>query len=446
MRFERGKASPGIPTVLRLTSPLRFQFRSFVVKYAHHNPDQHEAIQSVLETVIQSELKSPTQESQKAPDATASDPQSQPAIHHVNDGESYCNTDSLGTDQNRPNGRRCGAKRKDRDKPTGRRHITKGKPPPTIIPDPVTPLSPGPVDRAQGREISLREATSTAPPPPVASEKTLSLYTTEHAPLDDPSALNEELQRKRRKRGMGADAVPKSHAEVETIASSKPNESSTSMQPQTSDEASLPPGLVRKLGLIGGIEVMRDLRQTLLRLRSYSSQDLLNPSYVTSAPYNGAAFDTPCSLETARMLSMLRNELELSEIGEQLHKFRKRLAQSRFLDFYLLAQRYPESFLQWTAQTTEGPSRNEISKQGFGMKSRVLHRIVDLMFPDTAHTDEDTVAAEGSFGQIQRRQERRAAVKKVSDWRRNAKPWSAIVQRFGEGILLLLPKSLSEEK
>lgn len=191
---------------------------------------------------------------------------------------------------------------------------------------------------------------------------------------------------------------------------------------------------------------MRDLRKALFRLRSHGSQDLLIPSCVTSAPYNGAALNTPSSLKTAQMLTMLRNELELSKIGEQLHKFRKRLAQSRFLDFYLLAQKHPESFLQATAQTTEGPSRNEMSKQSFGMKSRVLHRIVDLMFPDTAHTDEDTVAAEGSFGQIQRRRQRRAVVKKVSDRRRNAKPWSAMVQRFGEGILLLLPKSLSEEK
>ena len=191
---------------------------------------------------------------------------------------------------------------------------------------------------------------------------------------------------------------------------------------------------------------MRDLKQALFRLRSHGSQDLLITSCVTSAPYNSAAFDTPSSLETAQMLTMLRNELELSEIGEQLHKFRKRLAQSRFLDFYLLAQKHPESFLQANAETTEGPSRNGMTKQGFGMKSRVLNRIVDLMFPDTAHADADTVAADGSFGQIQRRQQRRATVKKVSDWRRNAKPWSAMVQRFGEGILLLLPKSLSEEK
>jgi len=43
-------------------------------------------------------------------------------------------------------------------------------------------------------------------------------------------------------------------------------------------------------------------------------------------------------------------------------------------------------------------------------------------------------------------EQRAAAVKKIQDWRRNGKPWSAMVKRFGKGVLLLLPKSLSDEK
>jgi hypothetical protein len=260
-----------------------------------------------------------------------------------------------------------------------------------------------------------------------------------------------DLRRKRRKRGSGAAAAPDTQAEVKTTPASKAIESSTSVQPHTSDEAAvevsaIQPGLVYKLGLIGGIEVIRDLRQTLFRLRSYSSQDLLIPSCMTSTPYISALFDTPLSLQTAQILSMLRNELEITEIGEQLYRFRKRLAQSRFFEFYEVAQKHPEPFLQATSQTTEGPSRNVMSKQASRLKSRVLNRIVDLMFPDTAYTDEDTVTAEGSFGQMQRQRQRAAAVKRVQDWRRNGKPWSAMIQRFGEGILLLLPKCLSDEK
>ena len=303
-----------------------------------------------------------------------------------------------------------------------------------------------------GLENVMRgEAGSIPPPSPAASERTSPTCTTDHAPIDDPSAVNVNLRRKRRKRGLGAVAAPNAQVEVETTTSSKPNESSTSVQPYNPDKAAvevpvIPPGLVHKRGLIGGIKVMRDLRQTLFRLRSRSSQDLLSPSCVTSTPYIGASFNTPLSLQTAQMLSMLRNELELTEIGEQLYRFRKRLAQSQFFEFYELAQKHPEPYLEVSSVTTEPPSRNMISKQASRLKSRVLNRIVDLMFPNTAYTDEDTVTAEGSFGQMQRQRQRAAAVKRVQDWRRNGRPWSAMIQRFGEGILLLLPNNLSDEK
>lgn len=393
----------------------------------------------MLENVIQFELKSSTHGSQQAPDATLSTPQSHPAIHDVNYGEPQGGSDPLGTDQNKSTGRRRGAKGECRKNPPSRRRITKGIPPSIIVPHPVIPLSSaGPGENAP-------------PSSPKASEKTLQTYTTDHASIDDLLTSNECLQRKRRKNCFGAVAASNTQAEVETIQASKPNTRSTSVQPQTSDEAAvedsaIPPGLVHKLGLIGGIEVMRDLRQALLRLRSRDSQDLLIPKFATSATYIGAAVGTPSLPMTAQMLLTLRNDLELTEIEEQLYRFRKRLALCRFFDIYQSAQEHPESFLQATAETMEGPSRNGMSKQGFGMKSRVLNRIVDLMFPKTAYADEGTVAAEGSFGQIQRRRQRAAVVKKVQDWRRNAKPWFAMVQRFGEGILLLLPKTLSEEK
>jgi len=100
------------------------------------------------------------------------------------------------------------------------------------------------------------------------------------------------------------------------------------------EASAIPPGLVYKLGLIDGIEVIRDLRQTLFRLYSRSSQDLLIPSCITSIPYVGAVFDTPLLLQITQVLSILRNELELTEIGEQLYRSRRRLAQSRFFELY----------------------------------------------------------------------------------------------------------------
>ena len=146
----------------------------------------------------------------------------------------------------------------------------------------------------------MREAYSTPPPPPVASEKTLRIHTTDFAPLDDPSALDKDLKRKRRKRGSGAGAIPNSYAAVKMILSSKPNESSTSVQPQTSYEAALLPGLAAKLSLIGGKEVMKDLRQAVFCLCSYGYQYLLIPSCIISAPYNGAGFSTTSFLRPRR--------------------------------------------------------------------------------------------------------------------------------------------------
>ena len=430
-----------------------FQFRAFVCNYARHNPNQHHALQSVLETIIQSELKTSIHGNEPMPDATSSTPQSHDSPHLDNDAEPQCDADPPCTDQNGPTGPRDGARGKHQNKPTGRGRGTKGKPPPIVVSDPVTKLASARVGECpRGRKWSQRaEAGSVSPTSPRASQRTSPTCITDPAPIDDSSAANVDPPRKKRKRGSGAVAVPNTPAEVETTLSLNLTEPSTSVHPLISNEAAvevpaIPPELVRKLGLVGGMDVLRDLRHTLSHLRSHRSQDLLIPSCVTGAPSISASFDRLLSLRTAQIVSMLRNELDITEIGEQLFRFRKRLAQSRFFEFYVMAQKHRELFLQANPETTETLSRNVMSKQASRPKSRVFNRVVDLMFPDTAHTDEDTVATEGSFGQMQRKRQRDQAAKKVHDWRRNGKPWFAMIQRFGKGVLLLLPRNLSDEK
>ena len=80
------------------------------------------------------------------------------------------------------------------------------------------------------------------------------------------------------------------------------------------------------------------------------------------------------------------------------------------------------------------------------LDSRVLNRIIDLIFPTTAHTNETVTAAGEEARRVYEKTQREAAAKKIQDWRRLGKPWSAMMKRFGEGVLLLLPKSLSDEK
>ena len=132
-------------------------------------------------------------------------------------------------------------------------------------------------------------------------------------------------------RGSGAVAVPNTQVEVETIISLNLTEPSTSVHPLTSNKVTvgvpaIPLKLVRKLGFVGGINILRDLRHILSYLRSYRSQDLLILSYITSIPSISALFDRLLLLRTAQIVSMLRNELDITEIGEQLFRFRKRLA------------------------------------------------------------------------------------------------------------------------
>ena len=86
------------------------------------------------------------------------------------------------------------------------------------------------------------------------------------------------------------------------------------------------------------------------------------------------------------------------------------------------------------------------SKQAPRLSSQVLNRVANLMFLNTAHVKESIVTAGGAAGRVHEERHRKAAMKKIQDWRRNGKPWSAMIRRFGTGVLLLLPKNLSDEK
>ena len=86
------------------------------------------------------------------------------------------------------------------------------------------------------------------------------------------------------------------------------------------------------------------------------------------------------------------------------------------------------------------------SKQAPRLSSQVLNRVANLMFLNTAHMKESIVTAGGVAGRVHEERHRKAAIKKIQDWRRNGKPWSVIIRRFGIGVLLLLPKNLSDEK
>ena len=121
--------------------------------------------------------------------------------------------------------------------------------------------------------------------------------------------------------------------EIPIIPAWKANETSKRVQPHISDEnanevSGILCDLLGKLSLIGSAEVLRDLKYTLFRLRSYPCQVSLVPYRRIETLPTSAINDTLRLLQTAQILSTLRNELEVTEIGEQICKFRKRLALS----------------------------------------------------------------------------------------------------------------------
>ncbi len=303
---------------------------------------------------------------------------------------------------------------------------------------------------AQGFAKSV-EASAIPRTTPAAIERMSPSCTPDHAPIDRSSAANFGRREKKRKLCSDAVAAPNPQAEVHTIPPSESKGNSTFVQPYVSNKgaaevSSIPPGLASKLSLIGGVEVLRDLKHTLFRLRSPSSKGSPVPKHETDALPTNCTLDNLFSIRTGQALSILRTELEATEIGEQLYRFRKRIALSQFFEFYEVVQANALSFLQGDLKTMRESSHNITSNQSPQLKSRVLYRIVDLMFPNTAHTNEENaVTASEKIRQMHEKGQRAAAHKKVQDWRRNGKPWFAMVKRFGRGILLL-PKSLSDEK
>ncbi|KAI3325973.1 hypothetical protein HD806DRAFT_552364 [Xylariaceae sp. AK1471] len=95
------------------------------------------------------------------------------------------------------------------------------------------------------------------------------------------------------------------------------------------------------------------------------------------------------------------------------------------LGTYTLAQQNPELFPSWCDD--QGVQGGSLLPKG-GNKSVVQHRFADLIFSHHGGSDD---------------MKRRTA--KIQMWRKNGKKWTQLIRRFGYGILLLLPPSLSDE-
>ena len=157
--------------------------------------------------------------------------------------------------------------------------------------------------------------------------------TADHALTGKTSVANVSHRRKKRKLSFGRGCRSQNSREGSYHTSFEPRRNPTFLQHHTLAEcavevSAIPSDLVSKLSLPGSTEVLWDLRHTLVRLRSHSSQALLVSSDEIGTPFTRGSHDTLRSLQTAQILSMLWKELEFTEIEEQLYRFRKRLALS----------------------------------------------------------------------------------------------------------------------
>lgn len=123
--------------------------------------------------------------------------------------------------------------------------------------------------------------------------------------------------------------------------------------------------------------------------------------------------------------------IESSIFGEQSSRILKRISMAHFYHAYTHAQENPKAFLSWC---------DDQGIQGFlmlpkgGSKSAVQHRFADLIFSRDTQLGADN--ADNA--------KRRAA--KIQMWRKSGKKWAQFIQRFGYGILLLLPSCLTDEE
>lgn len=133
-----------------------------------------------------------------------------------------------------------------------------------------------------------------------------------------------------------------------------------------------------------------------------------------------------------RMLPGLAMAIECNNHQEIKYRVHKRIALAHFYHAYTLAQENPSTFLSWSDKQSFS-ERSVIAKGG--NKSIVLQRFADMVFPASSSTNQ--------AGYPPKRGNRAA---RLQAWRKMGKPWAMLIKKFGYGILLLVPHSLTDEE
>ncbi|KAJ2981916.1 hypothetical protein NQ176_g1728 [Zarea fungicola] len=190
--------------------------------------------------------------------------------------------------------------------------------------------------------------------------------------------------------------------------------------------------LARKLLQIGNPE-------TRVQLSEFYAQALTRPCTqpdVNKLILNMGALTDMSSL--MRLVVALSLAIESSAFGEQHFRIRKRIALAQFYHAYTIAQNHPEMFLSWCDE--HQVQRSFIAPKG-SRKSAVQQRFADLIFN---HTSQNSMI--GLVGSVSGVEDTKRRCSKIQTWRKSGKSWAKFVERFGYGILLLVPACLSDEE
>jgi hypothetical protein len=216
-----------------------------------------------------------------------------------------------------------------------------------------------------------------------------------------------------------------------------------------------------KASRAGRLDVIREvLYDTIITLRARGDQEM--PSLTQEWQGSGSRYFEDTLLSRSALTSKfryLKRFLEVTDAGEHIFKLRKRVALARFYDGYIHARTNPHSFLSAAQKEKHSTNALEMNRDDDRESSRDLpvrrrgrpmnlvhQHIIDLMFPSTILGNEKINTEEERAIRAEKTLNRKAASKKLLNWKANGKPWSEPIACFGLGILLLLPTDLSDQK
>ena len=176
---------------------------------------------------------------------------------------------------------------------------------------------------------------------------------------------------------------------------------------------------------VGHSDRVGEMRQMISELQSGANQ----PLALTEPGLNTGV--VPCEAESARLFQVVptvARQIEESVACEQLSRIRNCLALARFYRAYRAAQAQPEHFLHvvnhilpTSAARSAAPNHTK--------RAEVKSRFIDLVFNQTS-------------GQRNRKKDST----RVNDWQTSGRPWFDMISRFGNGVLLLIPAKVTNDR